>query len=287
MIKFGVAGNSKSFYDEGHVSTTEAAAWCAKRKIDIFEYSFGKGVNMTDATAEKIGKEFALHGVEMSVHCPYYINFANTERENIEKNFGYVLRSLAKLACFNCGDRAVFHPATQGKSSREEAFARAEKNIAELAYVIRENGFDKYKICIETMGKLGQIGTVEEVVKLCSSADFFYPCIDFGHVNARTGGSLKTPADFEEIIKIMSDGLPFEKVDKMHVHFSKIMYGPSGEIKHLTFSDDVYGPNFEDLAEVLVKYSLNPVIVCESDGTQAEDAVAMRRIYEDTLLRIS
>ena len=51
MTKIGVAGNSLSFYNEGHSSTVEAAAWCAARKIDIFEYSFGKGVNMTDSTA--------------------------------------------------------------------------------------------------------------------------------------------------------------------------------------------------------------------------------------------
>ena len=283
MTKIGVAGNSLSFYNEGHSSTVEAAAWCAARKIDIFEYSFGKGVNMTDATAEKIGKEFALHGVELSVHAPYYINFANPEREKIEKNFGYVLKSLAKLACFGCGDRMVFHPATQGKSSREEAFVRAENNIAELAEIVREQGFDKFKICIETMGKLGQIGTVEEVIKLCSKADFFYPCIDFGHVNARTCGSLKTAVDYEEIIKKMLDGMPLYKVENMHVHFSKIMYGPSGEIKHLTFADELYGPEFSPLAEILVKYSLSPTIICESDGTQAEDAVAMRIIYDQAL----
>ena len=280
MTKIGVAGNSQSFYDEGHVSTVEAAKWCFDRKIDIFEYSFGKGINMTDATAEKIGIEFKKYGVENSVHCPYYINFANPEREKIENNFGYVVRSVQKLAAFNNGDRVVFHPATQGKMTREEAVSLAMTNISELAEVIKAENLTDYKICIETMGKLAQIGTVEEVVKFCSAADFFYPCVDFGHLNARTQGSLKTTDDYEKVIKYMLDNMPEYKVKYMHVHFSKIMYGAGGEIKHLTFADDVYGPEFEPLADILVKYSLEPTIICESSGTQAEDAMFMRSVYD-------
>ena len=142
-----------------------------------------------------------------------------------------------------------------------------------------ENGFSDKKICLETMGKLAQIGTVEEIVRFCDIAPFFYPCVDFGHLNARTFGSLKTTDDFEKVIVYMLEHLPEEKVKKMHVHFSKIMYGASGEIKHLTFADEIYGPNFENFAPIIKKYDLSPVIICESDGTQAEDTVTMKKIY--------
>ena len=280
MTKFGVAGNSQSFYDEGHSSTIEAASWCFERGLDIFEYSFGKGINMTDETAGKIGREFKNFGIENSVHAPYYINFANPSRETIEKNFGYVVRSCQKLAAFNNGDRVVFHPATQGKMTREEAILTAKNNINELADVIVENHLADFKICIETMGKLAQIGTLEEVVYLFASAPFFYPCVDFGHLNARTQGSLKIASDYEDVVKYMLDNMDEYKVKNMHVHFSKIMYGPSGEIKHLTFADDVYGPEFAPLAEVFLKYDLCPTVICESSGTQAEDAMTMRRMYD-------
>lgn len=280
MTKIGVAGNSLSFYEEGHSSTIEAAKWCADRKIDIFEYSFGKGITVSDVTAQKIGREFKCNGVEISIHAPYYINFANPEREAIEKNFGYVIRSLEKLSVFDNGERIVFHPATQGKVSREEAVSVAKRNLIELADVIKENGLNKYKTCIETMGKIAQIGTVEEVTDFCNIADFFYPCVDFGHINARTHGSLKTAEDYENIIKYMFDNLAETKVKNMHVHFSKVMYGKGGEIKHLTFKDTEYGPEFEPLAEIFVKYDMSPVIICESSGTQAEDAMTMRRIYD-------
>lgn len=285
MIRFGVAGNSQSFYDEGHTSTIEAGAWCAEKGIGIFEYSFGKGINLSDDTARKIGREFKACGVENSVHAPYYINFANPDREKIENNFGYVLRSLQKLSAFENGDRVVFHPATVGKMTRENAVAETKKNINELASRIEDEGFGNYKICIETMGKIAQIGTVEEVAYFCSSAPFFYPCVDFGHLNARTHGSLKTADDYEDVVKYLLDNLDEYKVKNMHVHFSKIMYGDGGEIKHLTFADELYGPEFLPLAEIFVKYDLQPAVICESSGTQAEDVVSMIRMYDSVKTR--
>lgn len=279
MIKFGVAGNSLSFYEEGHKHTEEAAKWCFDRGIDVFEYSFGKGVRMTPEKAKQIGESFLAYGIEMSAHAPYYINFANPDPEKIQNSVGYVLQTLIKLSEFGNGNRIVVHPATQGKVSREIAVEETVKNLNFLAESVIENGYSDKRICLETMGKLAQIGTLEEIVCFCNIAPFFYPCIDFGHLNARTFGSLKTSDDFEKIIVYMLENLPEEKVKNMHVHFSKIMFGASGEIKHLTFADEVYGPEFDKLAVVLKKYDLSPIIICESDGTQAEDSVTMKKIY--------
>ena len=107
----------------------------------------------------------------------------------------------------------------------------------------------------------------------------FLPAIDFGHLNAREGGSLKTEDDYISRLEYMISELGYERVKHFHVHFSKIMYGAKGEIRHLTFEDNVYGPEFEPLAIALKKLKLEPYIVCESAGTQAEDAQMMKRIY--------
>ena len=129
------------------------------------------------------------------------------------------------------------------------------------------------------MGKLAQIGTVEEITKFCKLDKIFYPCVDFGHVNAREQGSLKTTADFKSRLEYLIGELGMEKMKHFHVHFSKIQYSVKGEIRHLTFEDNQYGPEFEPLAEALKELDLEPVIICESAGTQAEDALAMKRIY--------
>lgn len=278
MIKFGVAGNSASFYAEGCKHTVEAADWCRNRGLDCFEYSFGKGVKMSSETAETIGRAFATAGLEISVHAPYFINFANPDPEKIENSISYVTSSLLKTREMG-GRRVVFHPASQGKVERSVAHKTALDNFLRLADRITEEGYDDMKICVETMGKLNQLGTVDEVIDYVSTAPFFYPCIDFGHVNAREQGILKTTANYNTLIEKMLDNLPKNKVFDMHVHFSKIAYGPKGELYHLTFADDQYGPEFPPLAESLHRYGLEPYVICESDGTQAEDALTMKKIY--------
>ena len=91
---------------------------------------------------------------------------------------------------------------------------------------------------------------------------------------------MKTDEDYEHIIKHLINHLGVERASKMHVHFSKIEYSNGGEVRHLTFADTMYGPEFAPLAKVIKKYNLSPVIICESDGTQADDALEMKRIYD-------
>ncbi len=282
MIKFGPSGNCESFYQEGHKHTEEAALFVKNRGLDCFEYSFGRGVRMTEDKAISIGEAFRAQGVELSVHAPYFINLANPDDEMAQKSFGYILDS-AKMLRLMGGERVVFHPAAQGKEERATAFSRCEDRMKILRDYIYLNGMQDMKFCPETMGKLAQIGTVEEVTRLCEVDGVFTPCVDFGHVNAREQGSLKTARDYRERLDHMLDRLGFERMEHFHVHFSKIMYSSKGEVKHLTFQDDVFGPEFEPLAEALCELKLQPYIVSESDGTQAEDASAMKRMYFEAL----
>lgn len=278
MIQFGASGNSESFYNEGHVHTEESAAFMRERGLDCFEYSFGRGVRITEGKAISIGEAFQSEGVEISVHAPYFINLANPDDEMAAKSYGYVLDSARALKLMQ-GKRCVFHPATEGKETREAAFSRTLDRVKILRDYIYLNNLDDLMFCPETMGKLAQIGTVEEIVEICLVDPVFTPCVDFGHVNAREQGSLKSAEDYRSRLSYMIEKLGYERMKHFHVHFSKIMYGAKGEIKHLTFEDKVYGPEFEPLAEVLHELKLEPYIVSESAGTQAEDAAEMKRIY--------
>ena len=279
MIKFGPSGNSESFFAAGYSHTEEAASYVKDMGLDCFEYSFGRGVRMGEEKARSIGKAFADEGVELSVHAPYFINFANPDDEMAAKSYGYVLDS-AKMCRAMGGRRIVFHPAAQGKDTRETAVSRAEDRLKMLRDYIYLNGMQDMMFCPETMGKFAQIGTPEEIARFCLVDEVFTPCIDFGHVNARGQGSLRTEADYRALLEGFLERLGYEQMKHFHVHFSKIMYGAKGEIKHLTFADERYGPEFEPLAAVLKELRLEPYVVSESDGTQAEDALAMKRIYE-------
>ena len=278
MIKFGPAGNSQSFYDAGYKNTAQAAKFCKEMGLDCFEYPFGRGIFMSEDTAIEIGQAFAEEEIELSVHAPYFINFANPDDEAAQKSYNYVLNSAKFLKLFG-GKRLVFHPAAQGKATREEAVQKTADRLKILRDYIYLNNFDDLCFCPETMGKIAQIGTLEEVVGLCKIDKIFLPAIDFGQINAREQGSLKTAEDYKSRLEYMISELGYERVKHFHVHFSKIMYGGKGEIKHLTFEDMQYGPEFEPLAVALKQLKLEPYIVSESAGTQAEDAVEMKRVY--------
>ena len=278
MIKFGPSGNSVAFSAAGKSKSEESAVWVKEMGLSCFEYSFGRGVSLSNERALSIGAAFKDAGVEISVHAPYYINFANPDQEMVEKSYMYVLQSAEKVKLMG-GKRVVFHPASQGKMKREQAVDLTYERLNVLRDKIYENGFDDLIFCPETMGKIGQIGTVEEITRFCSIDKIYVPAVDFGHINARECGSLKTEQDYLDRLQYMVDNLGYEKMKNFHIHFSKIEYSAKGEVRHLTFEDDHYGPEFEPLSLALKKLSLEPYVICESAGTQDIDALKMQNIY--------
>lgn len=282
MIRFGPSGNSKSFYESGLKYTYEAPKWIRERGLNAFEYSFGRGVKMSDDMAIKIGQAMRENGISLSVHAPYYINLANPDDQKAQNSFGYVIQTLDKLRVMG-GTRCVMHSGTVSGAERKDALMRIYKRMDELLNIIQNKNLDSLILCPETMGKYSQIGTVEEICALCTLHPMLIPCLDFGHINSYMQGKLKTKDDFKRIIDIVFDVLGEKKALYIHIHFSKIKYGPAGEIHHLNFTDEegyIYGPDFEPLAEVLHEYNMSPVIICESTDNMAEDSLKMKEIYE-------
>ncbi|MDE7328666.1 MAG: TIM barrel protein [Clostridia bacterium] len=280
MIKFGPSGLCEQFAQSGMSHTIEAAAWLKERGLDCFEYSFGRGVQIKPQTANQIGKEFFNKGIEISVHAPYFINLATKEEDKANNNHRYILDSLSALKEFG-GKRCVFHPGSPLKASRAEAMKTLLNRFEIVLKLKEENGFGELLLCPETMGKKAQLGDLDEIIEMCKMGDNnIVPCIDFGHLNSRDQGIYFTSDDYKRTIDKLLEELGESKVDRMHVHFSKIQYTANGELRHLTFDDEVYGPPYQPLMEVFYEYKLNPYIVCESAGTQTRDALAMKTYYD-------
>ena len=177
------------------------------------------------------------------------------------------------------GDRIVVHTGSCGKISREKALELAKDTMRIAVEALDSAGLSNIHICPETMGKVNQLGTLDEVLELCLIDERLIPCIDFGHLNARDLGILKTISDYENIFISIKNKLGEDRLKSFHSHFSKIEYTTGGEKKHLTFEDSVYGPDFEPVMELTYKYGCSPVFICESAGSQAEDARAMKDYY--------
>ena len=277
-IHFGPAGNSQSFADAGFKATVDAPAFIQKMGLNAYEYQCGHGVSVGDETARRIGDAARAHGVTMSLHAPYYINLSSDEEERIEKNIGYVLASCRAAEGLGAS-RIVVHTGGVGKRSRAQALENTRLNVCEILAAVEREGYTQ-TICLETMGKQSVIGSAEEIFDLVALDDRLLPCIDFGHLNARTRGGCSTREDFAVVLDLMENKIGLERARVFHSHFSKIQYNDKGEVRHLTFADEIYGPDFVPLAELIAARGWTPTFICESAGTQAEDAAEMMRLYE-------
>ena len=277
--RFGTAGLADS-YTVKKFDPAAIAAYTAGFGLTAFEYQCGRGVRLAHDKAAALGAACAERGIALSVHAPYYISMSSLEEDKRLHSIDYLLQSCALVKALG-GQRVIFHSGSCGKQSREEALEKALDTMARAVKACDEAGFEDCILCPETMGKLAQIGTVEEIVRFCKIDPVYTPCVDFGHINAREQGSLKTVEDYLSRLSYMVDELGYERMKHFHAHFSKIMYSAKGEVKHLTFEDKIYGPEFYPLAVALKALKLEPYIVSESAGTQAEDAAEMKKIYNN------
>lgn len=276
---FGPAGNSDSFFAAGHKKIDDAPAYLAAMGLDAYEYQGGHGIHISEEHARNFGVLAAEAGIVLSVHAPYYISMSGVEEEKRLNSINYILQS-ARAAHHMGAKRIIVHSGSCGKMSREQALDLAIDTFKKAYEALDAEGLSDIHICPETMGKINQLGTVDEVMSICAVDERLIPCVDFGHVNARTFGGLKTTTDFETIFDAIENRLGEFRLRHFHSHFSKVEYTlKGGEKNHLTFEDKLFGPDFEPVAELVYKKGCSPIFICESAGTQAEDALAMKTTY--------
>jgi len=272
---FGPGGNSESFYAQGNKSTRQAPAWVKSFGLDAYEYQCGNGVTGSDANFIAVGEEAKKHGIALSLHAPYFISLSGIDPETRLKSVGYIEKSVRAAELLGA-DLIVIHTGSAAKITREEAMNYARDTLTKALETIDT----PVRFGLETMGKINQLGTLEEVIDLCKLSPRLRPVVDFGHLNARNlGNFFVTEDDYRRVFDAIGSTLGDEYAKTLHCHFSKIEYTAGGEKKHLTFTDTVYGPAFEPLAKVLADDRLSPRIICESAGTMAEDALRMKTLY--------
>lgn len=277
MIRFGPAGNSEAFYNEGYKRTVQAFKWLNEKDLDAFEYQCTRGVLIKQGTAGEIGKEAAKYNVRLSLHAPYYINLAGTEKEKLAKSYEHIEKSI-EAALWMDAKRVVVHPGGIGKDSRDAAMKRAMAVFKD----IMKNIPGAELIAPELMGKVNQLGNLGEIINFCSIDDRIIPTIDFGHLNARTKGALNSQVAFENVIIKLADGIGWDRTRNIHVHFSRIEFTEKGgEKRHWSMKDTQFGPEFDHFIPVLLKYDMQPVIISESRGSQAQDAKFMKERYQE------
>jgi len=278
MIKFGPAGNSDSFYEEGHKTTLDVPRWLFERDLNAYEYQCTRGVRISQTFAHALKVQAGRFNIFLSIHAPYYINLASPDPVIQDSSKKHIIKSLS-AAKWMGATRVVFHPGSASKLSRSEAFKNAMILLEKIMEEIDEELLEDCYLCPETMGKTNQLGTLAEILELCKIHPRLQPTVDFGHIHALGGGNLKLKSNFSKVIEKVEHVLGTGSAQNLHVHFSPVEFTSAGEKKHCCVKDKEFGPDFYPFAKVIVENKLTPTIICESAGTQVEDAAFFKSVY--------
>ena len=273
---FGPAGNADSF---PYKSSADAPRWLAELGLDAYEYQCGKGVNVKEDTARRIGAAAQAAGIRLSLHAPYFINLANPDPDSLQKTIGYITAA-CEAADWMGATRVIIHSGALMKRTRREALDIAIPSLKAVLAACDEAGYGHIALCPETMGKINQLGDLDEVLELCQLDERLLPCIDFGHLYARSLGELEGEEATVRMLDRVEELLGRDRASRFHSHFSKIAFTPNGGEKvHLTFDQQDFGPDPAPLMRELARRRWSPTIICESAGTQDVDALTMKKQY--------
>jgi deoxyribonuclease-4 len=251
--------------------------------LDAFEYAavrWGQQPQIKQEDAQKLGVEAKKNDVQLSVHGSYFINLLG--EKTVAEASKQRLIACAKAAEWMGAYVIVFHTGFYGKRVKSESFQLCLETLRDISKTLRDQGLENVKLGPETMGRQSQFGNLDEILEICQQIEETQLVIDWSHIHALTKGGLKTVDDFRRIAEKAEYCLGTEATRNMHCHFSKIEFTEKGERRHHVLEEPGYGPEFENLMEVISEFKLRPVIICETP-LQDIDALKMRDAFKKTI----
>jgi deoxyribonuclease-4 len=212
-------------------------------------------------------------GVRLSVHAPYYINFNSPDPDKVKASQTRLLRA-ARIGWICGAGSVIFHAAFYMGSPPDEVYAAVKKYLAE---VVSDLDREANRICLrpEVMGRTGQFGTIDELLRLSTEFERVLPAFDVAHWHAREGRFNSYP-EFVAVLKQIGDALGRRGLENMHIHFSGIQYGKSGERRHLNLGESDF--QYRDMLQALLDVGAGGLVVCESPNLE-EDALLLKQTY--------
>ncbi len=277
-LRFGPAGKP---YDMKSGDYVRAIEIISEMGLDAIEYEAVRGVAIKKENAEAIREKAREKNVIVSMHAPYFLNFASPKTDTVRKSVERLIRAVDAASWMNAYV-VVFHPGYyKGHSNREDALRQTINSLSEVASYIEQNSIRGVFLSPETTGKDSQVGSLEEVIAICKEVSPCKPTIDWAHLYARSEGTFITNID--EVIGVLErveKELGREAVDPLHTHFSKIEYGRGGEREHHTLAETEYGPEWSIVCRGLKEVGVSAVIISESPILD-RDAIVMKKICEE------
>lgn len=273
-IRFGPAGRPIGYKGK----TTQVCDYIKGIGLDAFEYQATYGVRISKQSALELGDNAKKNDVRISMHAPYYINLCSQKEDTVKKSIERLVQSVKAGELMN-SYRIVFHTGFYTKYSHEEAMKKCKDAISDLLEEVETLGIKNYTFAPETTGKKSQVGSLDELINICLSFDHFAPTVDFAHMHARSGGSIKTKGDYVKIFDKIETELGLKS---LHSHFTKIEYTDAGERKHHILADEKFGPPLTPLLKLISENGFDVTLICETPHLEI-DSLEMKREYENVL----
>src|SRR3989344_3351280 len=267
-IKLGTSGNPPNFFKSKFgKDRINAVDWISSIGLNAYELLMTYGARTKPEVARIIGEKAKKFNVALSVHAPYYVVLSSPKQEVFENSVKELVKTL-KLAEIMGAEKVVFHP---GFKNHEKAMENCIKGIKDVKKIYNGN----VKLLPETMGLKSQLGSLQEVLQICIETNT-EPCIDFAHIHAREGGSLKEKEGFEKVVIEIKTSLGEEALKRLHCHFYPVEFNEKGETKHRAYNEKDFYPQFESFASIIKKFKIEPTIISESRDSQDLAALEMQ-----------
>ena len=218
--------------------------------------------------AAELGSLCETRDIALSVHAPIAGFMGHAERGKKLNMAVGMLDHSAGIAKAAGAELVVFHPGFLLGRTREAAIDSVVEQLGELRE--RLEGKDRaVPFGIEVMGRVRELGSLDDVCEIASRLDWVRPVIDFAHMHATSDGGLTSVEPFaaalEQADAVIEDGAPF------HIHFSDIQFANRNETKHLPYGEGTL--RAEPLRDALARFDRSATVISESPTEASTDEI--------------
>ncbi|HUF01503.1 MAG TPA: TIM barrel protein [Gaiellaceae bacterium] len=250
-------------------SPEQALEILLQRGYSACEIDFESGFWMDYPFAERLGELARENDVALSVHAPLFGFMGHLEATGrkftsavgaLDRSAGIVAASGAELV--------VFHPGFLLGRSRADAIDAVVDQLGTLR--ARLEGKDRaVPFGIEVMGRVRDLGSVDDVLEISRRIEWVRPVLDFAHMHATSDGAFLDPAPFCDALALV-DGV-LEPHAPFHIHFSDIAFANRNETKHLPYGEGTL--RAEPLRDALEAFDRPATVISESPDEESTQAI--------------
>ncbi len=249
-------------------SPEEAIAVLRERGYDACEIDFEGRFWMDYDFAARLGELARQCDVALSVHAPIAGFMGHAERGKKLNMAVGMLDHSAGIAKAAGAEVVVFHPGFLLGRTREETIDSVCEQLGELRARLEKKDRD-VPFGIEVMGRVRDLGSVDDVVEISRRCGWVRPVLDFAHMHATSDGAFTDVAPFADALAkadaVIEPGAPF------HIHFSDIQFANRNETKHLPYGEGTL--RADPLREALAGFERPATVIGESPTEESNQAI--------------